>query len=255
MNATTQTVEAGFDSRGRMVLTLNSPGSAVEHAGSAGLDAGQQVVSNALTAAVGADLQRAGELLREVRQANRVLAQHDGVLAAIDRKQAAASGLLFGPALDARSLELEKERDAAADKRVAALGDRSDALQELQAIRDKAVSAGVKAVARTLTDRRTAAAVERRQAADRLTVMMSDVLTQVLKLDGELGVLGRVSADDTVQDHLEEALPAVFGEDGLTPAVEYDWREEMKEREDESRRRGWDRPPPRSWPGDDAEND
>jgi hypothetical protein len=100
VTATNQPIDAQFDARSRLVLTIGEPGPAVEHAGSRGMEDGQQVVRSALAAAVGADLQRAKELLRVVQQADRVLTQHDGVLAAIDRKQAAASGLLFGSALD-----------------------------------------------------------------------------------------------------------------------------------------------------------
>lgn len=249
MTTTAQTVEAAFTSDGVLTVNIDPPGPALEQAGAAGMDAGRRAVSAALTSAIGADVQRAAELLRVVQQADRVLAQHDSVLAVLDRQQAAASGLFFGTALDARLLELERERDAAEGKRVAALGDHSDSLQELQSIRDRALAGGVKAVARTLDARRTAAAVERQQTAGRLVALMAEHLAKLIALDAELGELGRVRADDAVTDHLEAVLPDVFSEDGLAPHTAYDWRKEREEWEEaESRRPTWGR---QQWREDD----
>jgi hypothetical protein len=234
-----QLFEVAFH-RGQMRVILDPPGSEVSGASGVGSVAGDTFVADAVKAAITTTVNRASELLPLIDAANRTVAVQTERLSALEREKKAATGSLFGPALDAKLRELEAEADAAREREFAAGRERERTQGELIRLRDDVLNSAPEAVKGAVADRLRAAKLERQKLADLLAAVVAQRLVAVLRLDAELEVLEELKVMSAVKLALEQELAPVFGLDGIAPHTVSDPRAD-REPPEPVEQNGWRR--------------
>lgn len=223
-------IRPGVYHPGPIRLTLYRTSPEAVGAGEAGATAGENVIGAAVAKGVSDTLKRAAELLTVRRAAGAKKKELAEKLTVLKREQTAAPLTLFGAALTARLADLESEIRATGDLIWSADQERDEASRELKRLRDVTVKEAPAALRKAIAARRTVLGIEREKVASALIAAVAKHLAALLRLDSELEVLSDLEPVRVIEDVLVEALPDVFGGDGLAPwPVEYELERERPE--------------------------